>query len=164
APSVLASSSRAASRVVPVTTISDAPACRHATTCESPCWPGPWIRTVDMNPTCPSFSAHSMPFDSGVMIPASSSETTSGSLWMAHGLGKAAPRAVGVRARRVPVGAGVGVGPPVGRLPVQVLAEPAPVALVTRDVVLDEDAVALAEPLALDELRAGSDDRADVLV
>ena len=36
-----------ASRLVPVTMMSDAPACLQATTWESPCWPGPWISTVE---------------------------------------------------------------------------------------------------------------------
>ena len=53
----------------------DAPACRHATTCASPCWPGPWISTLVLKPTSQSKSAHSIPFDSGVAIPASSAET-----------------------------------------------------------------------------------------
>ena len=53
----------------------------HATTCERPCWPGPWISTVDMKPTPQSLSAHSIPFESGVTIPASSLVTLSGTLW-----------------------------------------------------------------------------------
>ncbi len=82
APRVFASSSRVASRVVPLTTISEAPACLEATTCESPCWPGPWMSTVDALPTSPALSAHSMPLDSGVTRPASSAETPSGTLWV----------------------------------------------------------------------------------
>src|SRR5918996_2736031 len=80
APSVVASSRRAASRVVPVMMISDAPACLQATTWESPCWPGPWMSTDEPYPTPASNNAHSMPFDRGVTTLASSADTPSGTL------------------------------------------------------------------------------------
>ena len=33
---------------VPVTMISEAPACLQITVCDRPCWPGPWISTVEL--------------------------------------------------------------------------------------------------------------------
>ena len=48
----------------------EAPACRHATTWERPCWPGPWTSTLVPNPTPQSNRAHSIPLDNGVAIPA----------------------------------------------------------------------------------------------
>ena len=47
APSCLAMASRAPSFAVPVTIISEAPACLQTTVCDRPCWPGPWISTVE---------------------------------------------------------------------------------------------------------------------
>ncbi|MCY1249263.1 hypothetical protein D9M72_627810 [compost metagenome] len=48
APSAFATSRRAVSFVVPVTMISAAPACLQTTVCERPCWPGPWMSTVEL--------------------------------------------------------------------------------------------------------------------
>src|SRR5204863_8740615 len=62
-----------------------------------------------------------------------------------HVLREAAPQVVRFLARRVAVAARVLVRAPVGRLAVAVLADATPLAPVARDVVLDEDAVALAE-------------------
>jgi len=30
-----------------VTMMSEAPACLQITVCDSPCWPGPWMSTVE---------------------------------------------------------------------------------------------------------------------
>ena len=48
APSFFATSMRAWSFAVPVTMISEAPACLQITVCDRPCWPGPWISTVEL--------------------------------------------------------------------------------------------------------------------
>ena len=45
APNFFASSRRGLSRPMPVTKIFAAPACLDANVQESPCWPGPWIKT-----------------------------------------------------------------------------------------------------------------------
>ena len=39
---------RARPCAVPVTMISEAPACLQITVCDRPCWPGPWISTVEL--------------------------------------------------------------------------------------------------------------------
>jgi hypothetical protein len=48
APSALATSMRARSLGVPVTMIRAAPACLQITVCDNPCWPGPWMSTVEL--------------------------------------------------------------------------------------------------------------------
>ena len=80
APSAFATSRRRASRAVPVTMTLSAPACFDAITQQSPCWPGPWIRTELPNPTPPSIDAHWIPFDIGVARPASSGVRPAGTL------------------------------------------------------------------------------------
>src|SRR5262249_44654764 len=77
---------------------------------------------------------------------------------------KAAPEMGCFLGRGVAVADGVGVTPPVGVFAVTVLAEMAPLALATGDVVLDEYQVALLETLAPGELAARLGDDADVLV
>jgi hypothetical protein len=78
APSSFATSSRRASFDVPVMMMPLAPADFAAITQHSPCWPGPWMRTVEPNPTPPSSNVHWIPFDIGVAIPASSGDNASG--------------------------------------------------------------------------------------
>ena len=64
----------------------------------------------------------------------------------------------------VAVADGVGIFAPVGVFAMTVLAEMAPLAFTTTDVVLDENQVAFAEALAAREFAAGLGDVTDVLV
>src|SRR6516162_924607 len=84
--------------------------------------------------------------------------------WQVDVLGEAAPQMRRPFRRGVAVADGVGIGAPVGVLAMPVLSGMTPLAFATRDIVLDENEIALLESLAAGEFAAGLGDGADIFV
>src|SRR5215469_302207 len=84
--------------------------------------------------------------------------------WQEHVLRKTAPQMRRALSGGIAIADGVGVGAPIGVLAMPVLPGVAPLAFAARDIVFDEDEIALLEALAAGEFTASFGDGADIFV
>ncbi len=161
---------RARSFDVPVTMISEAPACLQITVCDSPCWPGALNQHGGI---VADAAVEQRPLDAVGHRRHQAGKLRRYALGhVVHHriprqidvLGKAAPQMRRLLGRSVAVADGVGIGAPIGVLAMPVLAGVAPLAFAAHDVVLDEDEVAFLESLAPGEFAARLGDGADILM
>ena len=150
--------------------ISDAPAWRHATSCDRPCCPGPLdqharVVTDAAIEQRPLDTVRHRCHDTGKLGRDRVGHLVDDRIpRQVHVVREAAPQMRRALRGRIAVAQRVGIVAPVGRMAKAILALVAPLALEARHVVLDEHEIAFLDLLAFLELLAGLGNVADVLV